>query len=196
MYAEGFGIANASAPIESAAMYLQWVQSEILNSATDNDSVIRYNLNQFWQAKADYYPIADQNERAMLDRLDSYAYGFWNALETAKIYTSSPSYWDFWKKFWIGGTPDRPEAMQAATAAAAAAEGQKNAAQRAAEENPKNNSFAAGFTALAKANVAAAPKDLAQATGIWSQTGMEPLGIPLWTWGIGAAALVLLLSRK
>lgn len=197
MYAESFGIQNPSAAIEAAATWVQWAQAGILAGSTDNDAAIRYNLNQFWEAKNQYYPLADPVERGQLERLDTYAHGFWNALETAKIYAATPNYWQFWKKYWIGGTPDRPEAMDAATAAAAAAAGEEEAAKRAAAANPSNAAFGSGFAALGRANAANVSGDLAAASGVWKQTGVEPLGVPLWAWVAGAAALGLLyVTRK
>jgi hypothetical protein len=138
--------------------------------------------------------VANPTERAQLDRLDTFAHGFWNALETAKIYASSPSYWNFWKKFWTGGTPDRPEVMDAATNAAAAAAGEEAAAQRIAA-TPENQAFAAGFTTLAQGNAANVAIDTRNAARLWNQPGVDPLGVPLWAWVAGAVGLFLVLRK-
>lgn len=192
MYAEAFGINGAAPEVEEAAKWVQWAQAGILAGATANDGAIRYNLGQFWQVKSNIYQTADAVGKTQLDRLDTFAHGFWQALETGKMYSATPSYWDFWKKWWIGGTPDRPESIQAATAAAAAAAGQEAAAQR------TGGNFGAGMTQYAQNAAAAIPAQARSAAGLWEQTGVSPLGIPLWGWlaGAGILAVLILTDRK
>lgn len=187
MYAELYGIQGASAAVENAAQWVQWVQSGLMAGATENESAIRYNLDQFWKAKAAAYPGEDETGRAQLERLDTFAQGFWNALETGKIYSSSPSYWSFWKKFWTGGTPDRPEAISAATSAAEAATQQEAAANR------TGGAFGQGMATYAQNAAANIPQNLASSNAMWKQTGaLNPLGVPAWAWIAGAAALAIL----
>lgn len=193
MYAEQFGIQAPSDVVENAAKWIQWVQAGVLAGAAENDATIRFNLNQFWSLKQAAYPIANGTDQAALDRLDTFAHGFWNALETAKIYASSPGYWAYWTKFWTGGTPARPEALDAATAATAAAIGmQTNAAASAA--NPANAAFASGMTNYAQIQAANVAMDVKNANSFWNQLGVSPLGVPLWAWALGAVALFVLLS--
>lgn len=187
MYAELFGIQNASAAVENAAQWVQWAQAGIQGGATENEATIRYNLDQFWKLKNAVYGTEDAITDSQLDRLDTFAHGFWQALETGKIYSASPTYWDYWKKFWFGGTPDRPEAMAAATQAAAAAAGQQAAAQRV------GGAFGTGMATLAKNNAANIPSELAGSGQLWNQKGVAPLGIPLWAWIAGAVALGVLI---
>lgn len=187
MYAEAFGIQNPSAAVENAAQWVQWAQAGILAGAAEHDGEIRYNLGQFWQTKAAAYPAEDATGQAQLDRLDTFAHGFWEALENGRIFSASPSYWETWKKYWFGGTPDRPEAMAAATQAAAAAAGQQAAAGRV------GGSFGAGMSTLAQNNAANIPQNLAASGTLWEQKGISPLGIPLWAWIAGAALLGLYL---
>lgn len=195
MYAEIFGIESASDAVEAAAQWVQWAQSGILAGAIENEASIRYNLGQFWNAKAAAYGTEDEVTDGQLDRLDTFAHGLWNALETAKTVASPPSYWSFWKSYIGGGTPDRPEAIQAATAAAVAAAGQEAAAKRTAAQDP---AFSRGMTTLAQANAANAANDLRAANGLWTQSGIlpSPLGIPLWAWAVGALGLWLVLRSK
>lgn len=187
MYAETFGIQGASAAVEKAAQWVQWVQSGLMAGASQNEGAIRYNLDQFWKAKTAAYPGEDETGRAQLERLDTFAQGFWNALETGKIYSSSPSYWNFWKKYWTGGTPDRPEAISAATNAAASAAGQEAAATR------TGGSFGQGMATYAQNSAANIPQHVASAGSLWNQSGVAPLGVPIWAWIAGAAALGILL---
>lgn len=186
MYAELFGIQNPSAAVENAAQWVQWVQAGILAGAAENDATIRYNLDQFWKLKAAAYGSEDQTGQSQLDRLDTFAHGYWEALEAGKIYSSSPAYWDYWKKFWFGGTPDRPEAMTAATQAAAAAAGQQASAQRV------GGAFGAGMSTYAQNSAANIPNELTSSNLAWKQKGLEPLGIPMWAWIAGAVAIGLI----
>ena len=186
MYAESFGIQGASPAVEAAAQWVQWSQAGMLAGAAENDATIRYNLNQFWLAKNAAYGTEDAAGQAQLDRLDTYAHGFWEALEAGKIFSASPSYWNFWKKFWIGGTPERPEAMTAATNAAAAAAGQEAAAQR------TGGQFGAVMTQYSRNAAAAISGEVASSNSLWKQAGVSPLGIPVWAWALGAVALVAL----
>ena len=191
MYAEIFGIQEASAAVENAAQWVQWVQAGINAGATENESAIRYNLDQFWKAKAAAYPGESEAGRTQLERLDTWAQGFWQALETGKIYSATPSYWSFWKKYWTGGTPDRPEAIAAATTAATAAVRGQEAAKRA------GGNFGLDMSNLASRTSANLTSELEQAGTLWNQKGIAPLGIPIWAWIAGAAALgILFLSQR
>ena len=196
MYAQVFGIQNPSPAVEDAAKWVQWAQAGIMAGAAENDATIRYNLNQFWTAKAAAYQTASPGDRANLDRLDVWAHGYWSALETGKIYSASPNYWNFWKSWWAGGTPSNPDSIAAATAAAAANAGQIASAQQVAAEAPAAGTFAAAMTALATRNTAQIPANQASAAALWTQPGINPLGVPLWAWGLGAAALIVLIAGR
>jgi len=189
MYAELFGIQGASAAVESAAQWVQWVQSGLMSGAAENEATIRYNLDQFWRAKAAAYPNEDGAGQAQLDRLDSFAYAYWNALETGKTYSASPTYWEYYKKSMLQAlgmsvTPDRPEAITAAANAAAAAAGMQASAQR-----TNNTAFSSGVSTLGKTWESNAPKDLSASNQLWAMKGNDLLGIPIWAWIAGAAAL-------
>lgn len=186
MYAELFGIQNPSDIVENAAKWVQWAQAGIMAGATDNDATIRYNLNQFWSTKGATYATANLMDRSQLERLDTFAHGLWNALETAKIYSASPTYWNYFYHTLVGGFTDRPEAITAATNAAAAAAGQEQAAQRA-----NQGAFTTGMTAYAQAQARNVAVDQQASAGMWKQPGINPLGIPLWAWIAGAVGLIL-----
>lgn len=186
MYAEMFGIEGADQAVEAAATWVQWAQAGIAAGAAENESTIRYNLDQFWRAKAAAYPNEDSYGQAQLDRLDVFAHGFWQALETGKTFSTSPSFWQFFKSYYFGGTPERPEAAAAAANAAAAAAKLKDASTQA------GGTFGTGMNTLANQWQANVPAELNAANANWKQTGVTPLGIPLWAWIAGAAALALL----
>lgn len=198
MYAESFGIQGASEAVENAARWVQWAQAGIMAGASDNEATIRYNLDQFWKAKQAAYSSEDATGRSQLERLDTYAQGTWQALEAGKIFSSSPSYWEYWKRAMLpfyntlAGQAPRPDAMQAATNAASAAAAQEAAANRA------GGNFGANMAALARRNAAAIHGEVAGAADLWHQTSPEPMGIPLWAWIAGAVALgaVLLMQRR
>lgn len=193
MYAEVFGIQSPTPDIEAAAKWIQWAQAGISAGAIENEGAIRYNLDQFWRAKAAAYPSSSQTDRANLERLDTFAQGLWGALETGKIYASSPSYWDFWRSYIGGGVPSNPDAYKAASAAAAAAEGQKAAAQRAAAASPTMANFGTAMANLATQNKANIPQDIAGSQAFWKQPGVAPLGIPLVGWvALGALAVIVI----
>jgi hypothetical protein len=197
MYAEVFGIQNPSAAVEAAAKWVQWAQTGLLSGAAENDATIRYNLNQFWTAKAAAYPVATLSDQANLDRLDTWVHGIWSALETGKIYASSPTYWQFWKSYLTGGTPINPDTIAAATAAAAANAGQQAAAQRVSAESPAQSNFGAAMAKLAVQNTANIPQDVASARAMWTQPGISPLGIPLLGWAaLGIIGIILVASPR
>jgi len=193
MYWEAVGLQGSasSAAIEDAARWVQWAQDQMLQGAANHEDNIRYNLDQFWQAKAaDYYsePAEGQNQ---LDKLDVIAHGLWEALETSKIYSSSPSYWDYWKKFWAGGTPDRPNAQAAAQAATAA----DQAAQKAAAQ--AGGQTAAAFVPFFQSAETNVQNDVNQANQLWKEAGVSIGGIPLWVWAVvGIGAVVWLGSKR
>lgn len=189
MYAETFGIQNPSDVIENAAKWVQWAQAGIMAGATANDAAIRYNLNQFWTAKAAAYPIATPTDRSYLERLDTFAYGYWNALETAKIYASSPAYWSFLNSYIMGGMPIRGDVIAAASNAATAAGGMEQAAIRA-----NQGAFTAGMTTYAQNQARNVALDVSASGQLWKQDGLSPLGIPLWAWIAGGIGLVLLVK--
>lgn len=189
MYAETFGIQNADAQVELAAQWVQWAQTGIMNGAASNETDIRWNLSQFWNQKAAIYNTEPKTQQTNLDRLDTYAHGLWNALESGKIFSSSPGYWDYWKAYLFGGTPSNPGAYAAASAAAAASAGEVQAA------TATGGDFGTDFATLAQNQAAAIPGELAAAQGFWDQPGMSPLGVPLWAWAAGAIGLFLVVKR-
>jgi hypothetical protein len=196
MYAETFGIQYPSPAVEAAARWVQWAQAGLMAGAAENDPTIRYNLNQFWTAKAAAYPTSSQTDQTNLDRLDVWAHGIWSALETGKIYSAAPGYWDFWKSWFTGGTPVNPDSMAAASAAAAANAGQAAAATRVTTNAPTLASFGTTMAALAAQNTANIPQNQASAANLWKQPGVPGVipSIPTWAWIAAAAGVVILLT--
>jgi len=184
----GFPGTPASMAVEDAAKFVQWAQYAILQGASENEAKVRYNLDAFWKAKAAAYGSQSAEGKTQLDRLDATAHGIWNALETGKIYSASPSYGDFYLKNVItGGTPARPDADAAAVRARAAAIGAAAASVRANQP-----SLSAYYTRTA----AAIPQHQATASGLWEQEGKTLLGIPIWAWLAGAGILAVLILTK
>lgn len=188
MYAETFGIQNPSAEVELCAQWVQWAQTALLAGATSNETEVRWNLTQFWNEKAAAYYAEDETGRQNLEKLDTWAHGLWNALESGKVYSASPSYWDFYKSFFAGGTPARPEALAAASAAAAASVGEKAAAERA------GGTFGTGFAQQAQNQLNNLPALAADASRLWKQPGAIQ-SIPTWAWIAAAAGLYLMVRR-
>lgn len=191
MYAEQFGVKNPSSAVEAAAKWVQWAQAGILAGALEHESDIRYNLNQWWTAKAQAYPAGTSKDQADLDRLDTYAYGLWNALETGKVAGSAPAYWDYFRAYIGGGIPANPDLYKAASAAALSARGIQTMAKTTAAEPVSNSAFGTAMAALGKGFEAQVPGDVASANAFWEQKGKipSPLGIPLWGWALGLLAL-------
>lgn len=192
MYAETLGIPNPSPAIETAATWVQWSLVGVQDGA-NREQEVRYNLDQFWKVKAAYYPNASNEERGQLERLDTFAHGVWDALETGNMFRSTPSYWEFLKSAWFGGTPVNKDQIALAAAAARAQEGQRQAATRASAAATTQTAFGAGLARLATQNQQNLPGQLAQAQRQWSQPGI----IPSWAWIMAAGvALLLILDRK
>lgn len=177
----GFSGAALSQGIEEAAKLVQWAQYAIQQGASENEQAIRYNLDQFWKQKAALYNLESTEGRIQLDMLDARAHGVWDALESGKIFSASPSYAAFYAKQLTGGTPARPDAEAAAQRAKAAALGAAAAATRAYQP-----SVSAAFTRRA----ALTSSDLSQSTGLWKQDAKTLLGIPIWAWLVGGGIIV------
>lgn len=192
MYAETLGIPNPTAEIETAAQWIQWALVGVQDGG-NKESEVRWNLDQFWKVKNAYYPRATAEERGQLERLDTFAHGIWDALETGKMFRSTPSYWSFLKSAWFGGTPVNPDQIAAAAAAAQAEAGQIAAAKRAAAATPTQTAFGAGLARLGTQNQTNLPGQLSQAQRQWTQPGI----IPSWAWiaAAGIAALLILDRR-
>jgi hypothetical protein len=195
MYAETLGIQNPSPAVEEASKWVQWSLAGVQYGAEKEDQT-RYNLDQFWKAKAAAYPTASAEEQGQLERLDTLAHGVWDALETGKMYRSTPGYWDYLKAYAFSGVPLNQGAIEAAQQAAKAQAGELAAAQRAAAASPAQVSFGAGLSRLATQNQANLPSQLAQAQRQWKQPGMDLLGVPIWAWIAGAATIGLLLITE
>lgn len=191
MYAEQFGVQNPAAPVEAAAKWVQWAQAGIQAGALEHEADIRYNLDQWWKAKAPAYAAGSGKDRADLDRLDTYAYGIWNALEAGKVAGSSPSYWDYFRAYIGGGVPANPDMYKAASAAALAAQGMQTMAKTTAAESPSTSAFGTAMAALGAKFQAEIPGNVSASQAGWKQEGKlpSPLGIPLWGWALGVLAL-------
>jgi hypothetical protein len=174
--------------VEELAKWVQWAMYSTTQGASANEDVIRYNLNQFWAEKDKALPLAQsEDEKRQIYRLDMMSHGILNAVDSGKLYSVSPSYWDFWKSYVFGGTPPREtagvqaEAKQAAVDAAAAA------------EKAGLPTFATYFSNVNMQSDQA----VAAANAFWKQPGeLNVGGVPWWVWAGGALAALLFLQRS
>jgi hypothetical protein len=187
MYYEAIFPAGGSAlddGIETAAQWVQWALAGINKGAVENETDIRYNLNQFWVQKASIYDSESPDGQTQLNKLDVYAHGLWNALETGITYASTPSLFGQLQAMVTGGTPDRPGAVIASQNAKAAATGAAQLASSAGYSQDTANQLANYYT-----NVAAqSANDLAQSGQVWQ--GPSLLGMGWGTWALIGAGIV------
>lgn len=186
MYAETF---NVPYTLETAAKWVSWADdAKAKNFRTPEDEgerATRYNLAQFWAEKAARWNGASELERAALEKLDAFAHNILGRLESQLSVLSS-----------TGSAQRDAHAKLAAEYQARAAIHAANANAFRLEKSAKNQQAEAlGIAAWANRTVpddrySTAFKDAATgAVGGW-------MGIPLWAWGLGAAALVALLLVK
>lgn len=199
MYWEALGLAGSpSSPlVDELAKYIQWAQTGILaggnqtgifGGISDNESAIRFNLNSFWSEKGAAWASASKEEQDDMVRLDIYAHGLLEALDQGKVYSSSPSYWEYWRTYVFGGTPRNPDSVEAAKEGFQAA---KDASKAAATVGQTD--LASFYSQTAK-NIKTSVGDAAKQ---WDQgSGMDFMGIPLWAWGLGIGAGILFLRGR
>lgn len=183
MYAEATIRTTAASPaVEDAARWVQWAQASIMEDAKS-----RYNLDQFWKAKASAYPSEGAEGRAQLEKLDVLAHATWSALEQKKSVTASPDILPGLLSALVGTTPDRPGADLAAKRATLAAQGAQAASRRIGGWGSQ-----IGISAMAGAR--ATPQEGAKA---WKMTSTDFMGVPLWAWLVGGGVIGLaLVVRK
>jgi hypothetical protein len=198
-YAEWFKLApsgNASedAIIEIAAKWVQWAASGVMAGASSHDAEIRYNLDQFWKYKAANYYSLGQAGRQKLETLDTWAHGYWAALETGKQVSAPASLYQMVKGAVTGEAPVRSGA-EIATANLKTAGAGMSASGTAAGT--------AQGVALAKlgtqwASTADAGKT--QADDVWKKMmSLGPLGVPWLVWGIAGVVgvgLIMMETRR
>lgn len=194
----------ASAGVEGLAKWIQWAMTGVLSDVSgssayvadngevhmaSNEDLIRYNLRQFWDAKASVLSSAGSDEeKRQIYRLDAMSHGILNAVDSGKLTSASPTYWAFWRAWWVGGAPDRPQTE-------AIAEEARQAALDAAEASSD-----AGLPTMAEAyrQIAAnVDQNLIDSNQWWSQPGaLNVAGVPWWAWVAGAAAAFYLIERR
>lgn len=183
MYAEATIRATAVSPaVEDAARWVQWAQASVMEEAKS-----RYNLDQFWKAKASAYPNEGADGRAQLEKLDVLAHATWSALEQKKSVTASPDILPGLLSALIGTTPNRPGADQAAKQAMIAAQGAQAASRRL-------GGWGGQIGAVSLAGARITPQEGAKA---WKMPSTDFLGVPLWAWLVGGGVIGLaLVVRK
>lgn len=178
--------APANAGVEEAAKWLQW--AIFGGTSADKAPVVRYNLDQFWKAKAAAYPVQSALGREQLEQLDVLAHGVWSALETGAIFQQGPNFGAWLVNSVFGtkwGTSDRDETaarLDAANAGAVAAAARVGTSW--------GQSMGQGVAKFKGGDYYA---------GVASSidSGAKPGGVPLWVWIAGGAVVIgaLFLSR-
>jgi hypothetical protein len=183
MYWEQLGLSGSpsSAIVDGLALWLQWAQTGILRGQSRNEDEIRYNLNQFWSQKAAYWDTANDDEKSDMVKLDIYAHGLFSAMDKGKVYSASPSYWEYWKALVFGGIPRNPDSSDAAH------EGYQAATDASTMAAAVGQSEMAKFYAATAEQIKASEGDAARQ---WQQEGISILGIPIWAWLVGGAAIL------
>lgn len=182
----GAGVSDVS---YSSIPWWEWLISApyAIVTAPTNEDVIRYNLQQFWDRKdAALSSASSEEERRQIYRLDMLAHGTLNAVAQGRMYSESPSYWQYWKAFILGGDIPRDTSGLASEARRAA----DDAAQAARQ---------AGLQSLAtyfereSDNVDAIQES---SDAFWNQGGViNVAGVPYWIWGIAGLSAAYLLWR-
>lgn len=185
MYWETLNLSGkaSSAAVEDAARWVQWAQAGIMD-----DQKTRYNLGEFWKAKASAYPNETAEGKAQLEKLDVLAHGIWSAIEQKKSVTEAPSFLSSLASTVLGLQVKRPaEADLAAKRAAIAAQGSVAASRRI-------GGWGSGI-GTAATNTASTTK--AEGDKAWSGMQSEIMGIPTWAWLVGGGLLAAaLLVRR
>lgn len=183
MYAESYGVPST---LESAAKWISWAQDQAAanfrKAGDDGERATRYNLTQFWNEKAARWGAASQNDRAGLEKLDSFAHAILSRLEGQLAVLANTD------------SPERSAHLALAQDYAAKAQAHATAAgslrMTASSVNlVKDQAALPGWIArnVPDDRYSTAFKDAASgAVGGF-------LGVPLWAWGLGAAGLLLLL---
>jgi hypothetical protein len=150
--------------------------------------VIRYNLSQFWNAKDAVLAMAQSDEeKKQIYRLDAFSHGILNAVDSGKIYSESPSYWEYWKSWWTGGTPKRPETQ------AIADEAKRAAIDAATASRDAGLPTMEAYYTQAAANV---ETQVQNSNEFWSQPGaLNVAGVPWWAWIAVGATVYILVKR-
>jgi hypothetical protein len=175
--------------VEALAQWVQWAQTSLAAGPSENEETVRYNLNQFWTEKNFIYSTLSADARAQVDKLDIRANGLLNALNAGKVYSAPPSVVDQISAWFTGGTPDRPAAVAAALEA-------KQAAQSAADTSARLGDTQGQTYWLNQ--VASADAALTDAGTMWQESSplSNPLGVPLWIWGVVAVGVIIIVVKK
>jgi len=185
--------------VETLAQWIQWAMAGVNSGiggetlVTTNpltakwyktEDVIRYNLNEFWNAKGPILAQASTDgEKAQIYRLDAMSHGILNAVDSGKLYSESPSYWEYWKSWWTGGTPTRPSTQTIADEARRAALDAADASRAAGLPTM------ASYYEQAAANV---ENQVMDSNSFWSQEGaLNVAGVPWWAWILGGVGVIL-----
>ena len=154
MYWESLGLPGSavSEMVEELAQYVQFAfyglsrPGYTLDDYKPIQEEIRYNLNVFWETKAEVLNgDLSQEERDQLYRLDIVAHQILSALDSGAIYAGTPTYFEFFKAFITGGVPSRPESDAAAAEGIKAANDAAAAARRIGDvEGAKTMEYMAG----------------------------------------------------
>lgn len=183
MYWESLNLSGkpASAAVEDAARWVQWAQAGI----TDEQKT-RYNLDQFWKAKAAAYSNESAEGRAQLEKLDVIAHSVWSALEGKTAIQTPPGFLSNLASVLIGTTPARPEADLAIKRA-------KLAVQSGAAASRRIGGWGSGIVSSSEKGI---ESSAALSSSVW-KSNAEFLGVPIWAWIAGGGMLGLaLLVRK
>lgn len=194
----------ASAGVESLAKWIQWAMTGVFKGVSEssayvadngeihmaeNEDLIRYNLGEFWNLKPSVLSSATSDEeKKQIYRLDAISHGILNAVDSGKLVSASPSYWEYWKKFWTGGSPARPQTE------AIADEARQAALDAASASSDAGLPTMAAYYTQAAENV---DQQVIDANQWWSQAGaLNVAGVPWWAWIVGAAAAFYLIERR
>lgn len=198
MYWEALGLPGVASTwrIEELSKWIQWAETGITESGSENEAEIRYNLSAFWGAKEAMYPTFDEDERREANILDVRAHGLLFALDDGLIFSRSPNYWQYWKSFWWATFTGQPESVQRPDVPELAAEARQAALDASAGASIAGQPFMADMFSTMADNVS---QSVTEANSMWSAKGLDviPGGIKTWlVLGIGAAALYLMGKSK
>lgn len=183
MYWEALGFKDspASTDVEDVAKWLQWA----LTGATDPDQekAVRYNLDQFWKAKASVYYSQSPIGKQQLEKLDTLAHGIWQALESREVYRQGPNF-GAWLVNTLGNGLWEPIGLADRAAAAARVDAARAGAAAAAARAGQ-----AGMVDYFK-NRTLSGSQLAKDASSIDASAKGPLGISWMVWGVGAAVII------
>jgi|GEM_PF-5779271 len=187
MYSEVYQV---SARMEEPAKWLQWAETsynqEFRQPNDSGEKKTRYNLGQFWAANGAIGRSADADTLRQCARLDYFAHNLWARLE-AKLAMAADT-----------NSQERRDHSATSEQAYARAAQLAEAAKAPALAKSAANQVAANKNLNAELN-RTVPDDR-YSTAFKEQTknvfNTDFLGLPLWAWGAGALALVLLISTS